>query len=106
MGTSLSRALPWLPYVSLVGLLVLIVNLAFSFEEPHEALVVAAAVLLMAAPLGMALHLGTTRELTPVEKRLWLAGLASWSAPSLFAAYFGGRTRGAATRKLSRTATA
>lgn len=52
--------------------------------------------------MGLALHLWATSELTGDEKRLWVAGLASWRGPALFAAYFSGAQRGRVTRSLCR----
>jgi hypothetical protein len=74
-----------------------------SFEEPHPALLLAAAVLVAAAPVGMLIHLAATPQLTSDEKRRWVIGLTSRHGPALFAAYFraGGRCR--ATRMLVET---
>lgn len=80
--------LPFLPYVSLVGVALLFANIVLSFEEPHWEMLTAAAFLIVAAPLGMLIHLAATPELTRDEKRRWLAALVSRKGPVLFAAYF------------------
>ena len=94
------RVLACLPYASLVGVAGLVANLVLSFEEPHAGMLVMAGVLVMAAPVGVALHLWVTSELTADEKRRWLVGLASRRGPSLFVAYFNGAERNRATRTL------
>jgi hypothetical protein len=96
----LDRLLACLPYASLAGLAALVANLTLSFEKADETMLLVAGGLLIAAPLGLALHLWATSELTADEKRKWVAGLASWRGPTLFAAYFNGPQRGRATRHL------
>jgi hypothetical protein len=98
----LDRLLACLPYASLMGVAGLVANLVLSFEEPHGTMLLVGGVLIIAAPAGLVLHLWATSELTGDEKRLWLAGLASWRGPALFAAYFSGAQRGRATRRLCR----
>jgi hypothetical protein len=88
-GTRLVNfALRGLPLLTLLGFAGLVANLALSFEEPQTTLLVASGLLMAAAPLGMALHLGATRQLSREEKRLWVAGLLSPRGPALFSAYF------------------
>jgi len=94
------RAFACLPYVSLLGVALLVANLALSFEEPHWAMLAMAAVLLMAAPLGILVHLAITSEITPAEKRMWLSALAGRKGSSLFAAYFNRADRARATHML------
>ncbi len=94
------RVLASLPYVSLLGLATLTAVLMLSFEEPHRALLLAAAVLVSAAPVGMLIHLAATAELTAAEKHQWVSGLTSRRGPALFAAYFRVNTRRSATRML------
>jgi hypothetical protein len=86
--------------VSLLGVVSLVVNLMLSFEEPHSAMLLGAAVLISAAPLGMLVHLAGSSELTSSEKRKWLIGLASRKGPALFVAYFSSAGRSRATRLL------
>jgi hypothetical protein len=88
--------------VSLLGLVSVVVNLMLSFEEPHSAMLLGAAVLICAAPVGMLVHLAGSSELTSSEKRKWLIGLASRKGPALYVAYFSSAGRGRATRLASR----
>jgi len=99
----MDHVLRTLPYVSLLGIGGLVVNIVLSFEEPHRPLLWASGLLLSAAPAGGLLHLATTGELTADEKRLWLSGLGSGSA-TLFAAYFNRAERRASTRRLTAAA--
>jgi hypothetical protein len=94
------RAFACLPYLSLLGLALLVANIALSFEEPHWAMLTVAALLLVAAPLGILLHMAITSEMTPAEKRMWLSALAGPKGPSLFAAYFSATDRARATHML------
>jgi hypothetical protein len=87
------RLLASLPYVSLLGIASLVANLMLSFEEPHSTMLLGAAVLLSAAPVGMLVHFSTTSELTPDQKRKWVAGLTSRQGPALFVAYFSAAER-------------
>jgi hypothetical protein len=98
-GVWAARVLATLPYVTLLGFGGLVVNVILSFEEPHGPMLLASGLLLFAAPVGVFLHLATTPELTPQERRLWLAGLMGGSA-ALFAAYFNRTERRTATRRL------
>jgi hypothetical protein len=95
------RLLACTPYVSLLGLALLVANIMLSFEEPHWAMLTAATLLVVAAPLGMLIHLATTSELTIGEKRVWLVALAGRKGPSLFAAYFNTADRARATHMLA-----
>lgn len=60
-----------------------------------------AGVLVGAAPIGMLVHFCVTSQVTPHEKRRWVAGLTSRQGPTLFAAYFRAPERGRATRMLT-----
>ena len=71
------------------------------FEEPHGALLTASAVLLLAAPLGMLMHLAVTPELTATEKRNWLHALGSRKGLRVLAAYFRSGERARVTRELT-----
>ena len=95
-----SVTLASLPYVTLLGCAGIVANVALSFEEPHSGMLLIAAVLLAAAPLGVALHLAFTDELTLDEKRRWIAGLMSRRGPELFGAYFTRGSRRRATEQL------
>ena len=95
-----NRLIAILPYVSLFGFVAIIPNLFLTFEEPHAGMLLAATLLLSAAPAGLFLHLATTRELSPQERRAWLAGLVSRRATRLFAAYFDASERRRATQAL------
>jgi hypothetical protein len=97
------RLFAYLPYVSLIGLAVLVADIMLSFEEPHSLLLIGGAVLLCAAPVGMLIHFTATSQLSPDEKRLWLAALATRRAPALFAAYFLPDERAQATQRLATT---
>jgi hypothetical protein len=85
LGNLVLRGLPLLTFLGFAGL---VANLVLSFEEPQSALLIASGLLLAAAPLGMALHLAATRQLSREEKRRWVAGLLSQRGPALFSAYF------------------
>ena len=89
-------ALAILPWISLLGLLGLVVNTVLSFEEPERAMLIASGLLLMAAPLGLSIHLAVTRELSRDEKRAWIAGLTGRRGMAFLAAYFEGSGRRAA----------
>ena len=84
----------------LLGVASLVANLMLSFEEPHPGMLLGAAVLVLAAPVGMLLHLSATSELTPDEKRRWATGLTTRQGPALFAAYFSAAERSRASRLL------
>jgi hypothetical protein len=99
--TLASVTLASLPYVTLLGCAGIVANIMLSFEEPHSEMLLISAVLLAAAPLGMALHLAFTDVLTPEEKRKWVAGLMSRRGPELFGAYFTSGARRRATERLS-----
>ena len=92
-------ALGALPYISLLGFVVLVGNVALSFEEPHTPMLLVSVLLIFVAPAGLLLHLVTTSELTPHEKALWWRGLGRGNS-RLFAAYFSKAERQAATRSL------
>jgi hypothetical protein len=89
-----------LPYMTLLGGVALVANIALSFEEPHREMLLVSALLIAAAPLGLVLHLAVTHELTPDEKRRWMAGLMSRRGPELFGAYFSSVSRRWATDRL------
>jgi hypothetical protein len=77
-----------LPYLTLLGCAGLVANVTLSFEEPHDGVLFVSALLLAAAPIGLVVHLAITDELTPDEKRNWVAGLMSRKGPKLFGAYW------------------
>ena len=89
-----------LPYLSLLGALSLGANVMLSFEEPHAPMLFGAAILLLAAPAGMLIHLAVTSEMTRREKRRWMKGLMHGNV-ALFAAYFNRAERLATTHKLA-----
>jgi hypothetical protein len=89
-----------LPFVTLLGLLGVAVMALLGFEQPDTLMLVVASLLLLAAPVGLVLHLSTTKELTAEEKRLWAIRLLSWRGPALFGAYFVRRERRNATKAL------
>jgi hypothetical protein len=99
-GALTRRAFASLLYLSLFGMALLFANIGLSFEEPHWVMLTVAAILLMAGPLGMLIHLASTSEMTRVEKRLWLSGLAGRKGPILFAAYFDTTARARVTHML------
>jgi hypothetical protein len=76
-----------LPSASLLGFLALAVNATLSFEEPHLEMLIASGLLLLVTPLGVALHLATTRELTRAEKRAWVVGLTGHRGIAFLSAY-------------------
>jgi len=73
-----------LPYLTLLGCAALVANIVLSFEKPHNQMLLISALLLAAAPVGLILHLAFTHELTPDEKRRWVAGLMSRKGLELF----------------------
>jgi hypothetical protein len=79
-----------------------VANVALTFEELYTGMLFVSALLLGAAPLGMAAHLACTTELTREDRRLWITGLMSRRGAALFAAYFNPGERRRATRRLSR----
>lgn len=89
-----------LPGLTLLGCMGLLATFALSFEEPHGLMLLVSALLIGAAPVGLILHLALTHELTPDEKRRWVAGLVSRRGPELFGAYFGPGSRRRATDRL------
>jgi hypothetical protein len=95
------RVLAILPTASLLGFLALAVNAALSFEEPHFGMLLASGLLLLVTPLGVALHLATTRELTRAEKRAWVVGLTGRRGIAFLSAYLEGSDRRAALERLS-----
>ena len=89
-----------LPYLTLLGCAGLVATIVLGFEQPHTRMLVVSALLLATAPLGVALHLIFTRELSREDKRAWLSGLASLKDPGLFGAYFTPAARRQATERL------
>jgi hypothetical protein len=87
-------------FISLLGLMGLVVNAVLSFEESHQELLIASGLALLAAPVGVLLHLAATRELTRGEKRAWIAGLMGRKGTALLAAYLKGVDRRRATEQL------
>ena len=96
-----SLVLATLPYVTLLGCAGVVVEIALSFEEPHGATLLTSALLVAAAPIGMALHLALTSELTADEKHKWVTGLMTRRGPGLFAAYFNQAARRHATEEIA-----
>lgn len=96
-----STVLAILPWVSLLGFVGLAVNAVLSFEEPESAMLIASGLLLLAAPLGLLVHLGLTRELTGAEKRAWIVGLTGRSGMAFLAAYFNGSGRRTALERVT-----
>jgi hypothetical protein len=98
---AVERMLPTLPYLSLLGLALLVANVFLSFEVPHTPMLVGAALLIVAAPTVLLIHLATTPQLSRAEKRMWVRGLVSRNGPALFAAYFNARQRSRLTSLLA-----
>jgi hypothetical protein len=98
---AVERVFPTLPYLSLLGFGGLVANVLLSFEEPHTPMLLVAALLISAAPVGLLSHLVTTAQLTHREKLLWIRGLLSRNGPVLFAAYFNAAQRSGATASLA-----
>jgi hypothetical protein len=99
-ATAASVALACLPYLTLFGGAGIVATIILGFEEPHRGLLFVSALLLATAPLGMAVHLAFTDELSPEDRRAWLSGLISLRDPGLFGAYFTARRRREATERL------
>jgi hypothetical protein len=93
-------ALSGLPYVSLLGCLAGAANVVLSFEEPHRGMLLLAGILVVSAPLGLAIHLALTTELTRADKRLWATALTSPASLRFFATYFTSSERGHTTQLL------
>jgi hypothetical protein len=98
--TLTSVTLAGLPYVTLLGCAGIVATVVVGFEEPHRGVLSVSALLLAAAPLGMALHLAFTDELSPQDRRAWVTGLISLKDPGLFGAYFTSTRRRQATERL------
>jgi len=73
--------------LSLLGLVGLILTLAFGFEAPNMALLLVSAPLAFAAPLAALWHFVATRSLTPSEKRVWVRELTGAEAFSAISEY-------------------
>jgi hypothetical protein len=89
-----------LPYVSLLGCVVGAANVFLSFEEPHRGMLLLAGILLLSAPLGLAVHLAFTADLRRADKRLWAMALTSAASLRFFSTYFRPSERGQATQLL------
>lgn len=98
------HALATLPFLTMLGFAGLVTNIFLSFEEPQTSMLVGSGLLLVVAPLGMALHLASTSQLSLEEKRRWVSGLLSPRGPNLFSAYFNLAHRRKMTHTLSRAA--
>lgn len=96
-----ARVLTALPRVSLLGFVALAVNGLLSFEEPHPEMLLASGLLLLSTPLGVALHLNFTHELTRTEKRAWVAGLTGRRGMAYLSAYLEGGDRRRALEQLA-----
>jgi hypothetical protein len=105
-GRSTRGVLAVLPTASLVGFLALAVNATLSFEEPHFGMLLGSGLLLLVTPLGVALHLMTTRELTRAEKRPWFVGLTGRRGIAFLAAYLEGVRSPRARRPIGERASA
>jgi hypothetical protein len=90
-----------LPLLTLLGFAALAANLVLSFEEPQMTMLIGSGALIAAAPLGLALHLVTTDQLSREEKHRWVAGLLSGRGPALFGAYFKSAERDQVTRAMN-----
>ena len=99
--TGVDLILGGLPYVTLLGCAGMATDIMLSFEEPNTEILVASALLVAVAPVGLALHLAFTSELTTERRRLWVAGLMSRRGPDLFADYFSATARRKATQELT-----
>jgi len=89
-----------LPYITLLGCVGLGLTVVLGFEEPDLRWLAASSALIAAAPLGMALHMALTGEISKRDKRLWLASLAGMKDPAAFPDYFTPESRSVATRAL------
>jgi hypothetical protein len=98
--TLTSLTLASLPYLTLLGCAGIVANILLNFEEPHSGMLLISAILLVTAPVGMAIHLAFTDALTLDQKRKWIAGLMSRRGPELFGAYFTPASRRRATERL------
>lgn len=88
----------------MLGLAGLVTNIFLSFEEPQTTMLVGSGLLIAVAPLGMAIHLVSTSQLSREEKRRWVSGLLSSRGPNLFSAYFNLVHRRQMTQTLSSAA--
>jgi hypothetical protein len=95
-----SILLAGLPYLMLLGCVGVVASIVVAFEEPDTRMLLISGLFVVAAPVGMALHLAFTDELNPEDKRAWIAGLASFKDLGLFGAYFTPTRRRQATERL------
>src|SRR5688572_32063362 len=87
------RTLRVLPAVALFGMVVLALTLVLGFEQPNTALFLLSALLVLAAPSGVLLHLAFNAGLTREEKRTWARALASVHSARALTAYVDGNDR-------------
>jgi hypothetical protein len=93
------RLLAGLAMLGPLGLVGLVINFVFSFEEPNAALLLVSAIGCLAAPVGVLLHLRFTAALTHEEKRIWLHEFTSRRAPSAFSEYLSSADRQVSARR-------
>ena len=98
---SADRAFEALPYVSLVGLALLVVDLMLSFEEPHTTMLGLAGLLVLVTPIAVLVRLAASSEFSNAERSAWFRGLAGRNGPRLFTAFFSRSARARQTAILT-----
>ena len=86
--------------LSIFGCSVAAFTALFGFEEADDTRLVASAVLILAAPFALLVHLFLTKQLTRADKRLWTRAFTSSGFASAFGMYLSSTDLRADTRKL------
>jgi len=101
-----NKLLGALAILSLFGIVGLGLMALFGFEQPNSLLLLVSSVLVLAAPVGVLVHLVVTRELTREEKRVWIRALTGPRAPWALSDYLACGDRPAAARRFAEEALA
>lgn len=86
--------------LSIFGCSVAAFTALFGFEEADDARLVASAVLILAAPFALLMHLILTKQLTRDDKRLWTRAFRSSGFASAFSMYLSSTDLRADTHRL------
>jgi hypothetical protein len=84
---SVSTARRLVAGLTVSALALLVLSVVAGFEEPHDALLVIAALFLAGIPLVVVAHLTFTRELAAADKRIWRRALTGKRALVAWAEY-------------------
>jgi hydrogenase-4 membrane subunit HyfE len=86
--------------LSIFGCSVAAFTALVGFEEADDTLLLASAVLILAAPLALLVHLVLTKQLTRDDKRLWTRAFTSSGFASAFCMYLSSTNLDADTHRL------